>query len=147
MRPGWSGRACPLTVGEPATERVLPPPLDGPPDMERLIPMASRKRDGDPRATRASARALGLRRHQEAALLLEHVGPELGARLAEAPPDPGSVVALREPRVRVLEPERHRYDPPRPVRLDVDQEEQAEVVAEGGVDGVVVKEVAEVVED
>ena len=29
-------------VGEPAPERVLPPPLEGHPDMERLIPIASR---------------------------------------------------------------------------------------------------------
>jgi quercetin dioxygenase-like cupin family protein len=29
-------------VGEVATERVVPPPLDGPPDMERLIPIAAR---------------------------------------------------------------------------------------------------------
>jgi quercetin dioxygenase-like cupin family protein len=29
-------------VGEPATERVLPPPLESPPDMERLIPIAAR---------------------------------------------------------------------------------------------------------
>jgi quercetin dioxygenase-like cupin family protein len=29
-------------IGEPATERVLPPPLDGPPDMSRLLPAAAR---------------------------------------------------------------------------------------------------------
>jgi len=29
-------------VGEPAPERVLPPPLDGHPDMARLIPIAQR---------------------------------------------------------------------------------------------------------
>jgi quercetin dioxygenase-like cupin family protein len=29
-------------VGEPATERVVPPPLETPPDMERLLPIASR---------------------------------------------------------------------------------------------------------
>jgi quercetin dioxygenase-like cupin family protein len=29
-------------VGEPATERVLPPPLETPPDMARLIPIAER---------------------------------------------------------------------------------------------------------
>ena len=29
-------------VGEPALERVLPPPLDTPPDLERLLPIASR---------------------------------------------------------------------------------------------------------
>jgi len=29
-------------VGEPAAERVLPPPPDGPPDMERLLPIAER---------------------------------------------------------------------------------------------------------
>jgi quercetin dioxygenase-like cupin family protein len=29
-------------VGEPATERVLPPPLTAPPDMERLLPIAER---------------------------------------------------------------------------------------------------------
>jgi quercetin dioxygenase-like cupin family protein len=29
-------------VGEPATELVLPPPLDVPPDMARLLPMAAR---------------------------------------------------------------------------------------------------------
>src|SRR6266480_2619582 len=29
-------------VGEPATERVLPPPLETPPDMARLIPIAAR---------------------------------------------------------------------------------------------------------
>jgi len=29
-------------VGEPATERVLPPPLEAPPDMERLLPIAER---------------------------------------------------------------------------------------------------------
>ena len=29
-------------VGEPAPERVLPPPLEGPPDVARLIPIASR---------------------------------------------------------------------------------------------------------
>ena len=29
-------------VGEPATERVLPPPLDAPPDMERLLPIGVR---------------------------------------------------------------------------------------------------------
>jgi quercetin dioxygenase-like cupin family protein len=29
-------------VGEPATERVLPPPLEAPPDMARLIPIAER---------------------------------------------------------------------------------------------------------
>ena len=29
-------------VGEPATERVLPPPLGGPPDMARLLPIAAR---------------------------------------------------------------------------------------------------------
>jgi quercetin dioxygenase-like cupin family protein len=28
-------------VGEPAPERVVPPPLDSPPDMERLIPIAA----------------------------------------------------------------------------------------------------------
>jgi quercetin dioxygenase-like cupin family protein len=29
-------------VGEPALERVLPPPAEGPPDMQRLIPIAKR---------------------------------------------------------------------------------------------------------
>jgi hypothetical protein len=29
-------------VGEPAGERVLPPPLEAPPDMARLIPIGSR---------------------------------------------------------------------------------------------------------
>jgi quercetin dioxygenase-like cupin family protein len=29
-------------VGEPATERVVPPPLETPPDMERLLPIAAR---------------------------------------------------------------------------------------------------------
>jgi quercetin dioxygenase-like cupin family protein len=29
-------------VGEPATERVLPPPLDAPPDMARIIPIGNR---------------------------------------------------------------------------------------------------------
>jgi quercetin dioxygenase-like cupin family protein len=29
-------------VGEPATERALPPPLEGPPDMVRLLPIAER---------------------------------------------------------------------------------------------------------
>jgi mannose-6-phosphate isomerase-like protein (cupin superfamily) len=29
-------------VGEPASERVLPPPLEAPPDMERLLPIAAR---------------------------------------------------------------------------------------------------------
>jgi len=29
-------------VGEPATERVLPPPLAAPPDMARLLPIAAR---------------------------------------------------------------------------------------------------------
>ena len=29
-------------VGEPAVERVLPPPLDAPPDMGRLLPIAAR---------------------------------------------------------------------------------------------------------
>ena len=29
-------------VGEPATERVLPPPLEAPPDMGRLLPIAAR---------------------------------------------------------------------------------------------------------
>jgi hypothetical protein len=29
-------------VGEPAPERVVPPPLESPPDMERLIPIASK---------------------------------------------------------------------------------------------------------
>ena len=29
-------------VGEPAPERVVPPPLEGPPDMERLAPIAER---------------------------------------------------------------------------------------------------------
>src|ERR687898_3098996 len=30
-------------VGEPAPERVAPPPLDAPPDMERLIPIAAQQ--------------------------------------------------------------------------------------------------------
>jgi len=29
-------------AGEPAAERILPPPLEGPPDMARLIPIAER---------------------------------------------------------------------------------------------------------
>ena len=29
-------------VGQPAPERVLPPPMDGPPDIARLIPIAQR---------------------------------------------------------------------------------------------------------
>jgi cupin domain len=29
-------------VGEPATERVVPPPLETAPDMERLLPIAAR---------------------------------------------------------------------------------------------------------
>ena len=29
-------------VGEPATERALPPPLEAPPDMGRLLPIAAR---------------------------------------------------------------------------------------------------------
>lgn len=29
-------------VGEPATERVLPPPLEGPPDLARILPIAAR---------------------------------------------------------------------------------------------------------
>lgn len=29
-------------IGEPATERVLPPPLEGPPDLERILPIAAR---------------------------------------------------------------------------------------------------------
>jgi mannose-6-phosphate isomerase-like protein (cupin superfamily) len=29
-------------VGEPAPERVLPPPLEGPPDMDLLLPIAAR---------------------------------------------------------------------------------------------------------
>jgi quercetin dioxygenase-like cupin family protein len=31
-----------LEVGEPASERVLPPPLTAPPDLERLLPIAER---------------------------------------------------------------------------------------------------------
>jgi hypothetical protein len=29
-------------VGEPATERVVPPPLETPPDMQRLLPIGAR---------------------------------------------------------------------------------------------------------
>jgi len=29
-------------IGEPAVDRVLPPPLDGPPDMARLVPIAAK---------------------------------------------------------------------------------------------------------
>ena len=29
-------------VGQPAPERILPPPLEGPPDLQRLIPIAKR---------------------------------------------------------------------------------------------------------
>jgi hypothetical protein len=29
-------------IGEPAPEHVLPPPPEGPPDMERLLPIAAR---------------------------------------------------------------------------------------------------------
>jgi hypothetical protein len=54
MRPGRSGRTWTLTfrpfhfegflreVGEPATERVVPPPLETPADMQRLLPIGER---------------------------------------------------------------------------------------------------------
>ena len=40
-RPSCSRASC-SEVGEPATERVLPPPLEAPPDMERLLPIGAR---------------------------------------------------------------------------------------------------------
>ena len=45
-------------VGEPATERVLPPPLEAPPDMARLLPIGVAQRDRDPRAPRPASRPL-----------------------------------------------------------------------------------------
>src|SRR5262249_21738987 len=80
-------------------------------------------------------------------LLLEHLGAELRARLGEAPPDPARVLTDGEAREGVLELQRHRLDPARAVRLEVDEEEQPEIVPELRVAGVVVEEVAEVVED
>ena len=40
--PGRDGVSVLREVGEPTRERVLPPPLDTPPDMARLIPIGAR---------------------------------------------------------------------------------------------------------
>ena len=41
-------------VGEPAAERILPPALEAPPDMGRLIPIGKAQRDRDSRPSRAT---------------------------------------------------------------------------------------------
>jgi hypothetical protein len=45
-------------VGEPATERVVPPALETPPDMERLLPIAARNGMNILGPSRPPARAL-----------------------------------------------------------------------------------------
>ena len=83
----------------------------------------------------------------EAAVLLGHLCPERGAGSAEALANPRGVLAGGEPRVAVLELQRDRLDAGRPRRVERDEEEQAEIVPSLRVDGVVVDEVAEVVQD
>ena len=50
-------------IGEPAAERVLPPPLDGSAGHGAAAPDRRTQRDGDPRAPRAAPRALASQRN------------------------------------------------------------------------------------
>ena len=61
--------------------------------------------------------------------------------------NPGGVVAGREPRVAVVQRQGERLEPRRAGSVEVDDEQEAEVVAQDRVGPVVVQEVAEVVED
>src|SRR5207247_2613070 len=77
-------------------------------------------------------------------VLVANVRAELGAGLDEAATDPGRILALGEARVRELELERDRLQP---IAGKVDEEKEAEIVAQLAVDAIVVEEVAKVVED
>src|SRR5204862_1917960 len=85
--------------------------------------------------------------HYDATVVLARLGSQLGAGGDEAAADPARVLPAREPRVAALELERDGLKPPRPAPVELDQEQEPEVVAQPGVDAVVVDEVAEVIED
>jgi hypothetical protein len=76
-----------------------------------------------------------------------HVGAEPPASVGEAIADPLGSRTRRESRVAELELERDGLQPQRAVAVELDEEQQAEVVAQLAVDRVVVEEVAEVVQD
>src|SRR5947208_13194325 len=105
--------------------------------------MPSSPRRGERRRGAARRRDALAPGRNDATVLQPRLDAECGARSDEAPPDPLRVVALRQPRVRVLQLERDRLQS---VAVQLDKEEQSEVVAQLGLDGVVVEKVAEVVE-
>src|SRR5438477_11748003 len=72
-------------------------------------------------------------RGDETPVLVGDVRAERRAGVAEAPHDPCAVVAAGDPRVRVLELERDRLET---VAVELDEEEQAEVVAQVRLDTV-----------
>ena len=80
-------------------------------------------------------------------LALGDLGPELGARLREPADDPFRVVAFCQSGVAEVELERDGFERARSLRVQLDEEQQAEIVAQPLVHRVVVDEVAEVVED
>src|SRR5215207_2324145 len=84
---------------------------------------------------------------QQATAAPGDLGSELRARAREAAGDPGGVVAVGQPGAAEVELERDRLERVRAFGVELDEEEQAEVVAQPPVDRVVVDEVAEVVED
>src|ERR671934_22336 len=133
----------------------LPPPPTPPRRPARPLRAGRRaardRADSDPRPLRAARRPARLPRlargDDEPALLGAHLGAEPPARGGEAVADPLGILARRQPRVTELQHERHGLDPHRSRSAELDEEEQAEVVAQLAVDSVVVEEVAEVVQD
>src|SRR6266545_3196207 len=65
----------------------------------------------------------------EPAPLLADLGSQPPAGVGETFTDPGGVLARRKPRVTELELERYRLEPHGPLVVELDEEEQAEVVA------------------
>src|SRR5690606_5993319 len=142
-RPGapWRRGACTRSTASPTWTAPSPTsPRTGP-----RPSWTSTGRSATPSRTRRPPLGRGL--DDQAAAFGGDARPEGDARLAEAPGDPPVVGALGQAGAGVVEAQRDRLDPGRPRAVQRDQEQQPEVVAEQGVDGVVVDEVAHVEDD
>src|SRR4051794_35339489 len=90
----------------------------------------------------ASGRLASWRGDDDAIRLLAGLRPEAGADVDESVADPAGVLAVGEARVAVLELERDGLQSRRSVGVEINEEEEPQVVAQLGIDDVVVDEVA-----
>jgi CDGSH-type Zn-finger protein len=81
-------------VGQPAPERVLPPPADGPPDMERLIPIAKRNGFEILGPPRAAARALAHHDRERARTRREPARSRPATRITPRQEEPMTAVTI-----------------------------------------------------